>query len=67
MILGLGLFLNEKTQNIVEVCPPIVLAPVLLEVITQCPLYPRFLSNEGVKANCDLVAVVRRWGVLATI
>ena len=59
-------FLNGKTHNIGEVCPPTVLAPMLLELITQCPLCPSFLCKEGVKANCDLVGVVRHWVMLAT-
>lgn len=41
-----------------------VLASVLLELITQCPLCPSFLSKEDVRANCDLVEVVRHWGTL---
>lgn len=39
-----------------------ILTHMLLELITHCPLCPGFLSKERVKANCDLVVVVRHWG-----
>ena len=42
------LFLNRKPQNIVEVYPQTVLAPLLLELVTQCPMCPSILYKEGV-------------------
>lgn len=40
------LFLNRKPQNIVVVSPQTVLAPLLLELVTQCPMYPAFSARK---------------------
>lgn len=42
------LFLNRTPQNRVEVCPQTVLAPLLLELVAQCPTRPSVLCKEGV-------------------
>lgn len=42
------LFLNRKPQNIVEVYPQTVLAPLLLELVTHCPMCPSILYKESV-------------------
>lgn len=40
------LFLNRKPQNIVVDYPQTVLAPLLLELVTQCPMCPAFSARK---------------------